>query len=332
MATVFLLALALLAQDAPVSTAPTASAPPARTTAAATPPTDDYGYVGWCYGALGGYVELYDKVMPEVTRIEKTFPGPDGFAAAMKEYPAMRDQARSDLKVYRSAIVAAEKASPRPISEYGAAAIKKGHSVWAGSEQVDKARLAQVWMSWSPPGDCDARAKTLETKSTLFGQALNYNVKKDEAPAPETKPSEAAPSEMTPYPTATPVAAAPLEASPAVAEPETPASAPKPAVVKKTPAKPAAKPVAKKTASAPVSEAAPEAEPPAEAEPAKPLTLDSYLAGAPIAETPKPELVAKPAAKKASETVIDPNNPQPCAGSLVPAKRGGKSVLICKAD
>lgn len=112
MATAFLLALALLAQDAPVSTAPTASAPPPRTQPVATAPTDDYGYVGWCYGALGGYVELYDKVMPEVTRIEKTFPGPDGFKAAMKEYPAMRDQARKDLAVYRSAIVAAEKASP----------------------------------------------------------------------------------------------------------------------------------------------------------------------------------------------------------------------------
>jgi hypothetical protein len=322
MATAFLLALALLAQDAPVSTAPTASAPPVRTTAAATPPTDDYGYVGWCYGALGGYVELYDKVMPEVTRIEKTFPGPDGFNAAMKEYPAMRDQAKSDLKVYRSAIIAAEKASPRPISEYGAAAIKKGHSVWAGSEQVEKARLAQVWMSWSPPGDCDTRAKALETKSTLFGQALNYNVKKGEAPAPEAPAPEAsAPTALTPYPADTPVAAAPLEAPPA-AEPQTPTPKPaaKPAPTKKAAAKPA-KPVVETAASAPAPE---EAAPPAEAEPAKPLTMDSYLAGAPIAE--------KPAAKKAAETIVDPSNPQPCAGSLVPAKRGGKNVLICKAD
>ncbi len=36
--------------------------------------------------------------MPEVTRIEKTFPGPDGFNAAMKEYPALRDQASKDLR------------------------------------------------------------------------------------------------------------------------------------------------------------------------------------------------------------------------------------------
>jgi hypothetical protein len=297
MATAFLLALALMAQDAPVSTAPTASAPPPRTQPAATAPTDDYGYVGWCYGALGGYVELYDKVMPEVTRIEKTFPGPDGFNAAMKEYPAMRDQAKKDLLVYRSAIVAAEKASPRPISEYGAAAIKKGHSVWSGADQIDKARLAQVWMSWSPPGDCDTRAKTLETKSNLFGQALNYNVKKDEAPAA----ASAAPSSAfeVSSPTAEPQALAPVESA---------ADAPAPA---------AEAPVAKPPAKAPVAKPAP----------------TKTVAKKPAADLPP--IGAKPAAMPIAakgEVVIDPSNPQPCAGSLVPAKRGGKNVLICKAD
>lgn len=324
MATAFLLALALMAQDAPVSTAPTASAPPPRTQPAATAPTDDYGYVGWCYGALGGYVELYDRVMPEVTRIEKTFPGPDGFASAMKEYPAMRTQAQTDLKLYRAAIIAAEKASPRQISEYGAAAIKKGHSVWGGADQVDKARLAQVWMSWSPPGDCEPRAKALEKRSNLLGQALNYNVKKEAAPAPEAAPEPMPPAD------AAPVAASALEApiaAPPVAEPEAPAL--EPAVVKKPATKPASakpaatKPVAKKPMAA-VSTPKPA--------PAKPLpTMDAYVAGTPIIE-PKPEAApAKPAGKKA-EIIIDPNNPQPCAGSLVPAKRGGKSVLICKAD
>jgi hypothetical protein len=292
MATAFLLALALMAQDAPVSTAPTASAPPPRTQPAATAPTDDYGYVGWCYGALGGYVELYDKVMPEVTRIEKTFPGPDGFNAAMKEYPAMRDQAKKDLGVYRSAIVAAEKASPRPISEYGAAAIKKGHSVWTGADQIDKARLAQVWMSWSPPGDCDTRAKALETKSNLFGQALNYNVRKDAAPAAET-----------PVPEPTPSAA---ETAAPAAEPE----APPPAPVAEAPVAPA-----------PVKT-------PAATKPKVPSTAKKTAAAL-------PPIGAKPAAMPIAakgEVIIDPNDPKPCAGSLVPAKRGGKNVLICKAD
>ncbi|EJL31277.1 hypothetical protein PMI01_02845 [Caulobacter sp. AP07] len=283
MATAFLLALALLAQDAPVSTAPTASAPPPRTTPAATPPTDDYGYVGWCYGALGGYADLYEKVMPEVTRIEKAFPGPGGVAAALKEYPLMRDQARSDLKLYRAAITAAEKASPRPIAEYGAAAIKKGRSVWGGSDQVDKARLAQVWMSWSPPSDCETRAKTLETKSNLFGQALNYNVKKDQTPAeatPAMPAPEAAPAEA-------PAMEAPVAETPAPAPDAPKPAAPKPAVVK-TKTKPALPAIGAKPA-------------------------------------------AMPLAQK-GEIVIDPNDPKPCAGSLTPAKRGGKNVLICKAD
>lgn len=296
MATAFLLALALLAQDAPVSTAPVASAPPVRTTAAPTPPTDDYGYVGWCYGALGGYVELYDKVLPEVTRIEKAFPGPDGFSAAMKEYPALRTQAQSDLKIYRSAIVAAEKASPRPISEYGAAAIKKGRSVWGGSEQVDKARLAQVWMSWSPPGDCESRAKTLETKSNLFGQALNYNVKKDEAPVLAPTESAPVPAATEPSPQEAPAAETPVADTPKPAPiAKSVAAKAKPVSAKVTPAKTAAKPGAKTAAK-------PGAKPPA----------------LPLAEK--------------GEIIIDPNNPQPCAGSLAPGKRGGKNVLVCKPD
>lgn len=266
MATALLLALALVAQDAPMTTA----APAARTTPAATPPADEYGYIAWCYGALGGYIDLYDQVMPEVTRIEKAFPGPDGADAALKEYPAMRTQARADLKVYAAAVTAAEKASPRPISEYGAAAMKKGRSIWGGSDSIDKARLAQVWMSWSPPGDCETRAKALETKSNLFGQALNYNVKSAVPVAPEG-PADA-PAEDVPAPT--------QAAEPAVAAPAPAAQAP---------AKPAAKPLA------------------------------------PIGATP----AKLPAGR---EVIIDPANPQSCAGSLVPAKRGGKDVLICKPD
>ncbi|MDG2529645.1 hypothetical protein [Caulobacter endophyticus] len=275
MATALLFALALMAQDAPVTTA----APPQRTQPAATPPSDEYGYIAWCYGALGGYVDLYDKVMPEVTRIEKAFPGPDGAAAALKEYPAMRIQARGDLKTYAAAITAAEKASPRPISEYGASAMKKGRSIWGGSEGVDKARLAQVWMSWSPPGDCETRAKALESKSNLFGQALNYNVKSAVPVEPEAGPE-------------------PEAAPPPPVEP--PAPAPAPAKIETSAPKPVAKPAVK----------------PASAT-AKPL--------APIGATP-----AKLPATR--EIIIDPANPQACAGSLVPAKRGGKDVLICKPD
>lgn len=254
MANALLLALALLTQDGQ------ASAP----TSPNAPPSDEYGYVAWCYGALGGYASLYDQVMPEVTRIEKAFPGPDGVQAALKTYPEMRAQAQKDLKTFASAITAAEKASPRPISEYGGAQVKRGAAIWQGAASVDKARLAQMWMSWSPPGDCEKRAKTLEMKSSILGRALNYNA----SSATKPPPAPAAPA-PTPAPAETP-AAAPAETPP-----------PKPAAPKAKPA----------------------------AAPAKKLP--------PIG---------------GNEIIVDPVNPVPCAGSLLPAKRGGRDVLICKPN
>lgn len=192
MATALLLALTMMGQ-APVAPA-------------ATPPSDDYGYVAWCFGALGGYVDLYDQVMPEVTRIEKAFPGPDGVEASLKTYPEMRAQARTDMKIFTAAITAAERASPRPISEYGGAAVKKGRSVWTGADSANKARLAQVWMSWSPPGDCETRARALEKRSNILGKALIYNAVKPVEPAAETtmapmpEAESAPPAEQAPPP------------------------------------------------------------------------------------------------------------------------------------
>lgn len=262
MANALLLALALLAQDGQASASPNA------------PPTDEYGYVAWCYGALGGYASLYDRVMPEVTRIEKAFPGPDGVQAALKTYPELRAQAQKDLKTFASAITAAEKASPRPISEYGGAQVKRGAAIWQGADTVDKARLAQMWMSWSPPGDCEKRAKALEMKSSILGRALNYNAVSATTPAP-------APTEPAAQP-----------------QPEAPASQP----AAETPA-----PVA-----APKPEAA---KPAATSAPAKPKAPAKKLP--PIG---------------GNEIIVDPVNPIPCAGSLLPAKRGGRNVLICKPN
>lgn len=259
MANALFLALALLAQDGQTSQGPNA------------PPTDEYGYVAWCYGALGGYNNLYDRVMPEVTRIEKAFPGPDGVAASLKTYPEMRAQAQKDLKTFASAITAAEKASPRPISEYGGAQVKRGAAIWQGADSVDKARLAQMWMSWSPPGDCEKRAKALEMKSSILGKALNYNAGSATTQAPP-QPAPQAPA-PAPEPVAPPKPEPAKAVAPAPAKTVTPATKPAPATAaKKLP----------------------------------PIGGD--------------------------EIIVDPVNPVPCAGSLVPAKRGGRDVLICKKD
>ncbi|KQV58337.1 MULTISPECIES: hypothetical protein [unclassified Caulobacter] len=286
MANALLLALALLAQDPSAAPQATAQGPNA-------PPADEYGYVAWCYGALGGYASLYDRVMPEVTRIEKAFPGPDGVAASLKTYPELKAQAQKDLKTFASAITAAEKASPRPISEYGGAQVKRGSAIWQGADSVDKARLAQMWMSWSPPGDCERRAKALETKSTILGKALNYNSVSATTAAPAPQPAQQ-PAPPAPQPVETaPLSSAPIPVS------ETPA--PRPVATPK-PAAPKAAPVKTTTSAKPL---------------AKPLAKAPAKALPPIG---------------GNEVIVDPVNPIPCAGSLVPAKRGGRDVLLCKAD
>jgi hypothetical protein len=232
------------AADGPVSTAPrvpvirpaqaaalpSASAAMTAARAAAQPPADDYGYVAWCYGALDTYLGLYDRVMPEVTRIERAFPGPRGAEADLRLYPQMRDQAKKDLLVYRAAIIAAERASPRVIGAEGAVALRKGRAVWAGAANATTAQVAREWMGWSPPARCGEVAKTLTLRSNVLGQALASNqdqVAPTSALAAAPEPEPAAPEPVSaPAPAPAPVPEPAVARTPA----PTPVAAPKPAV------------------------------------------------------------------------------------------------------
>ncbi len=181
-----LIALALLAQDA----APTAGADAAPAAAAQElpwppgAPKDDYGLVSWCHGALTGYVDLHDQVMPEVTRIESTWQSPDStLAKDLKVYDEMQDQARKDLKLFERAIEAAEKASLKPLGPIGAAAIQRGRATWAAAPNMPKARVAQEWMSWRLPARCQPTAQRLEKNAKLMGAAFDPTAEGAEAPA-----------------------------------------------------------------------------------------------------------------------------------------------------
>ncbi|MFZ5670949.1 MAG: hypothetical protein ACOY4K_15785 [Pseudomonadota bacterium] len=214
-----ILALALIAQDpdpaADAPDAPVATAAPRKSTVAAlpiqggpvAPPTDDYGYVGWCYGAVAGYLDLYDVAMPEVIRIERAWPTPSTEENISEVYPAQREAAKANLKLFRQALEAAEKASPAPIQAQGTAAIRRGRGVWTGAGTVPRAQLAQFWMSWTPPARCEEIARALETRSRLFGQALGVNAQ----PAPLAPPPP--PAAPEPPPMLTLAAPSPAEAS-----------------------------------------------------------------------------------------------------------------------
>jgi hypothetical protein len=189
--------LALMAADAPAP----AAGPPQGEPLPAGAPTEDYPLTAWCYGAMSEYLTIYDRVKPDLKAIDKMF----GSSQPNEPQPYASDMAaaRKELKVLADAVTAAEKASPNPIAQQGAEAIKQGRGVWAPAEAKTNRELARAWLSWALPDRCDTTARGLASKSALLGQALKYNsATPDEGPAPapaaETTPGEGAPSEVAP--------------------------------------------------------------------------------------------------------------------------------------
>jgi hypothetical protein len=124
-------------------------------------PTDDYGFMAWCYGALEGHESLYEQVLPEVQRIEAEFPDSDRpIDQVMKDYADQHDLGHQILQTYARALTVEESAGKtggrkRPV------AVARGQMVWKGSDKADARQLAQLWMSWGLPGRCQSTAARL---------------------------------------------------------------------------------------------------------------------------------------------------------------------------
>ena len=124
-------------------------------------PTDDYGFMGWCYGALAGHLDLYAKALPEVRRIEGQFPEPGvSLDKVMDEYKQQHAAGRKILDGYARAL-SVEEAVGHANGEARAAAVAKGREVWKGSAEAEPRQLAQLWMSWALPARCESTARRL---------------------------------------------------------------------------------------------------------------------------------------------------------------------------
>lgn len=149
----FAASLALLAAEPAAAEAP----PPAQ----ADLPSDDYGMMAWCYGALSGHVDLYDKVLPEVTRIETAFPEPSTpVEKAMASYAAQNSRGKQLLVQYARVLDRVETRAKVAKADREAA-VAKGRETWSGAEGADPRQLAQLWMSWGLPARCEDTAKKL---------------------------------------------------------------------------------------------------------------------------------------------------------------------------
>jgi len=195
---VFALALALAAQepaasappaDAPLATAERVAAPAAEAPGPTGAPKDDYGLVGWCYGVLDGYLAQHDRVMPEVTRIEKTYRRPgSSLQSDLKVYGDLQAQGQIHLKQFNSALQVAEKASLSPLRPRGEAAIAKGRAVWAPAANLPTRTVAQQWMGWTLPQACPVAAERLARNAPLMGAAFDPGPSLPEVPAAATAP------------------------------------------------------------------------------------------------------------------------------------------------
>ncbi len=160
-------ALTMLAGQPAIMLAQAAPPPPAVADAAGEDPfpsgapIDDYGFMSWCYGALAGHLDLYDRVLPEVKRIETEFPdNKDPIDKVMASYAAQHDLGKRILEGYGKALDI-EEATGKTGGQDRAAGVTMGRTVWTGSEGADARQLAQVWMSWALPGRCQSTAARL---------------------------------------------------------------------------------------------------------------------------------------------------------------------------
>ncbi len=167
MISAFLLALVLAqAPDAAVAQpepAATASSPAAgESDIPKGAPTDDYGLVAWCRGALTGHMALYPVVKPEMKSIER----PGEVASDEKSDAAQMEAGREYLALYARAMQAAEKADPKLIVR-GLALRAQGEGIWTEAKAAAPRTRMWSWLMWDLPGQCEVSANRLVGAPTL---------------------------------------------------------------------------------------------------------------------------------------------------------------------
>jgi hypothetical protein len=136
-------------------------------------PTQPYELSAWCFGAMSEYLEIYERVKPDLRDMDRMF----GSSVKNEAQPYADDIAagRDELKILSGAVESAERASPQVIAPRGVEAVKLGRSIWGPAESHTRRELARAWMSWALPDRCDANARELTAKSRLLGRVLKYN-------------------------------------------------------------------------------------------------------------------------------------------------------------
>jgi len=165
----FLFALVLAQAQDPAATSAQAPAPAVASSSAADEsdipkgaPTDDYGLVAWCRGALTGHMALYALVKPEMKSMER----PGEVAYDEKSDAAQMQAGREYLALYARAMQVAEKADPKLVVR-GLELRTQGEGIWTEAKAAAPRTRMWSWLMWDLPGQCEVSANRLIGAPTL---------------------------------------------------------------------------------------------------------------------------------------------------------------------
>lgn len=163
-------------------------------------PSDDYGFVAWCSGALAGHMALYPMVKPQLDAMQRADEAKDNAKLDQEQLAA----GETYLKLYQRALRAAEKASGANLQARKLEAAAQGSRIWGAARAADPQTRMWSWIMWELPARCETAATRLEKSSSLLGAALkgggDESAKLGNPPElkPEAKPASSAESGLRP--------------------------------------------------------------------------------------------------------------------------------------
>lgn len=163
-------------------------------------PSDDYGFVAWCSGALAGHMALYPMVKPQLDALQRPEEAKDNAKLDQEQLAA----GETYLKLYQRALRAAEKASGANLQARRMEAAAQGSRIWGAARAADPQTRMWSWIMWELPARCETAATRLEKSSSLLGAALKGGGDEPAKPGnppepkPEVKPASSAESGLRP--------------------------------------------------------------------------------------------------------------------------------------
>ncbi len=134
-------------------------------------PSDDFGLVAWCHGALRGHMDLAEQI-GEADEEQQTI-------------------GREYLASYDAALRAAPQSKTTDGARTAAAARQTGYNSWAAARTAqNKDTQKFTYLGWQLPGRCEHAAKRLGGNADLLGAAMAQPTREPPLPTgnPRTTP------------------------------------------------------------------------------------------------------------------------------------------------